>query len=63
MNDIKKKEIYNQLHIITFHNKEDYDRVYSSYPHSYIKKAIKNIFKKDNSSFYVNRAPSPEDIM
>ena len=65
MNEIKNKEIYNPLYIITFKNKEDYDKVYSSYPHSYIKKAIKNICKKNknNYSFYVNKAPSPEDIL
>ena len=63
MNEIKNKGIYNPLHIITFQNKEDYDRVYSSYPHSYIKNAIKNICNKNKPSFYVNRAPSPEDIL
>jgi len=46
MNEIKKNEIYNPLHIITFKNKGDYDRIYSSYPHSYIKNALKNICKK-----------------
>ena len=63
MNEIKNKEIYNPLHIITFSNKEDYDRVYSNYPHSYIKHAIKNICKKKESTIYINKAPSPEDIV
>ena len=61
MNEIKNSEIYNPLHIITFNNKEDYDRVYSQYPHSYIINAIKNCFK--SNSIYVSKAPSPEDIM
>ena len=55
MNEIKNKEIYNPLHIITFSNKEDYDRIYSEYPHSYIKYLIKKCCKKNNS-FYVNKA-------
>ena len=62
MNEIKSKELYNPLYIITFHNKEDYDRIYSEYPHSYIKYLIKKCFKKNNS-FYVNKAPSPEDLV
>ena len=59
---IKENEIYNPLYIITFKNKEDYDRVYSEYPHSYIKNSLKSCCKKRNS-FYANKAPSPEDIM
>ena len=55
--------VYNPLHIITFHNKEDYDAAYSKYPHSYIKHAIKNICKKKNNTIYINKAPSPEDIV
>ena len=57
------KSIYNPLHIITFHNKEDYEAAYSKYPHSYIKYAIKNICKKKNDIIYINKAPSPEDIV
>ena len=63
MNEIKNQEIYNPLHIITFQNKEDYDMVYSKYPHSYIKHAIKNICKKKSDTIYANKAPSPEDIL
>ena len=63
MNDIKEQEIYNPLHIITFYNKEDYEAVYSSYPHSYIKNLIKNICKKKSETTYINKAPSPEDIV
>ena len=62
MNEIKNSEIYNPLHLITFHNKEDYDRVYSQYPHSYIINLIKSCFKSKNTT-YVNKAPNPEDIM
>ena len=36
---------------------------YSKYPHSYIKHAIKNICKKKNDIIYINKAPSPEDIV
>ena len=43
MIEIKRKEIYNPLHIITFKNIEDYNRVYSEYPHSYIKNSIRNL--------------------
>ena len=62
MNKIKNAEIYNPLHLITFHNKEDYDRVYSQYPHSYIINLIKSCFK-NRSTIYVSKAPNPEDIM
>jgi len=62
MNEIKEKEIYNRLYIITFEKKEDYDNVYSKYPHSYLKNAIKNICKRNSTSFYINKAPNPEDI-
>ena len=51
------------MHIITFHNKEDYKAAYSKYPHSYIKYAIKNICKKKDDIIYINKAPSPEDIV
>ena len=46
MNTLKNEAQYNPLHIITFQNKEDYDMVYSKYPHSYILHTIKNICKK-----------------
>ena len=63
LNEIINNEKYNPLHIITFKNKEDYERVYSSYPRSYVKSSIKNICKKNKATIYVNKAPSPEDIM
>jgi hypothetical protein len=59
---IKNSEIYNPLYLITFHNKEDYDKVYSQYPHSYIINLIKSCFK-NRSKIYINKAPNPEDIM
>ena len=50
--------IYNPLYIITLHNKEDYENVYSKFPHSYL-----NFLCKDDSKvIYVDKAPSPEDI-
>ena len=58
---IKTKE-YNPLYIITFKNKQDYEYVYSKYPHSYLKEAIKNIFRKKTDIIYINKAPNPEDI-
>ena len=58
---IKTKE-YNPLYIITFKNKKDYEYVYSKYPHSYLKEAIKNIFRKKTDIIYINKAPNPEDI-
>ena len=63
MNEIKSNGIYNPLHIITFNDKNDYDRVYSQYPHSYIINSIKNCFKSRNNIIYVNKAPNPEDIV
>ena len=62
MNKIKNSEIYNPLHIITFSEKKDYDKVYSQYPHSYIINLIKSCCKNRNT-IYVNKAPNPEDIM
>ena len=50
--------IYNPLYIITLPNKEDYENVYSKFPHSYL-----NFLCKDDSKvIYVDKAPSPEDI-
>ena len=63
MIEIKRKEIYNPLHIITFKNIEDYNRVYSEYPHSYIKNSIRNLCRKKKIEIYANKAPSPEDIV
>ena len=57
MRNIKKNEIYNPLYILTFENKDDYDKVYSKYPHSY----ITNFCSKKH--IYINKAPSPEDIV
>ena len=63
MDFLKTQKIYNPLHIITFHNKEDYNSVYSKYPHSYIMNSIKNICKKKNdNTIYINKAPNPEEI-
>ena len=66
LNKIKdEEEIYNPLYIITFKKKEDYDKVYSKYQHSYLIHTIKNIFgKKENkeNTIYINKAPNPEDI-
>ena len=59
---IKQKERYNQLYILTFENKEDYDNAYSKYPHSYLKEAIKRICNKKGKNIYINKAPNPEDI-
>ena len=56
MDKIKKDNIFNKLYIITFENKNDYNKVYSSYSHSY----ITNLCRKKN--IYINKAPSPEDI-
>ena len=63
MNTLKNEAQYNPLHIITFQNKEDYDIVDSKYPHSYILHTIKNICKKKENIIYINKAPSPEDII
>ena len=63
MNDIKKREEqYNPLYLLTFENKEDCDNIYSKFPHSYLKEAIKGICKKKGSNIYINKAPNPEDI-
>ena len=64
---IKLKEIlnykkYNPLYILTFQTKEDYNTIYSRYPHSYLQQAFKNICKKNNKNIYINKAPNPEDI-
>ena len=56
MNEIKEANIHNPLYIITFKNKEDYNRVYSNYPHSY----LTNLCGK--KKIYINKAPSPEDV-
>ena len=57
-----KEEEYNPLYIITFKTKQDYEEVYSRYPHSYFKESIKNIFRKKTDIIYINKAPNPEDI-
>ena len=62
LNKIKEEKEYNPLYLVTFLKKEDYDRIYEKYPHSYLRQAIKNICAKNNSNIYVNKAPIPEDI-
>jgi len=65
MKDLKKlnpqleiNHKYNPLYIITLHNKEDYEEIYSKYPHSY----LNFLCKDDSEAIYINKAPSPEDI-
>ena len=60
MNFIKA---YNNLYIITFNNKEDYEKAYNRYPHSYILNSIKNLCSKEKSHYYINKAPNPEDVI
>jgi hypothetical protein len=59
---IKKDKRYNPLYIIIFKNKIEYENVYKNYPHSYLKNLLCNLCKK-RTSFYVNKAPKPEDIL
>ena len=59
---IRDEEKYNPLYILTFQNKDDYNTIYSRYPHSYFKQIFNNICKKNNKNIYVNKAPNPEDI-
>jgi len=58
----KQNKQYNQLYLLTFENKEDYDKIYSKYPHSYLKESIKGICKKKEKNIYINKAPNPVDI-
>ena len=65
MKDLKKlnpqletNHKYNPLYIITLHNKEDYEEIYSKYPHSY----LNFLCKDDSEAIYINKAPSPEYI-
>ena len=60
MNFIKA---YNDLYIITFKNKSDYEKAYNKYPHSYIFNCIKNLCRKEKNYFYINRAPNPEEVV
>ena len=46
LNKIKSEKEYNPLYLVTFQNKEDYEKIYDKYPHSYLKQAIKNICGK-----------------
>ena len=63
INNLKEQEEkYNPLYLLTFQNKEDYDNIYSRYPHSYLQESIKNICKKERRNIYINKASSPEDI-
>ena len=59
---IRDEEKYNPLYILTFQNKDDYNTIYSRYPHSYFKQIFNNICKKNNKNIYINKAPNPEDI-
>ena len=49
--------------IVTFNSKEDYERVYNNYPHSYLMNMFKNMCSKNRNYIYVNKAPSPEDVI
>ena len=63
MYDLKRKEDFGPLYILTFENKEDYDEAYSKFPHSYLIEAIKGICKKEKKKkIYINKAPNPEDV-
>ena len=62
-NEMNLIKAYNKLFIITFDNKDDYKKAYDKYPHSYIMNKMKNLCKKERSSFYINKAPNPEDII
>ena len=62
LSKIKSEEKYNPLYLLTFHDKSDYDHIYSEYPHSYIMKTIKGICQKETKNIYVDKAPNPEDI-
>ena len=59
---IIEKEQFNQLYLLTFQNKEDYNTIYSRYPHSYLIQIFKNMCKKNKTNIYINKAPNPEDI-
>ena len=54
---------YNDLYIITFKNKDDYEKAYNKYPHSYIFNCLRNLCRKEKNYFYVNKAPNPEDVV
>ena len=58
LNKLKKEEEkYNPLYILTFERKEDYNNIYSKYPHSYLKEAIKGICKKQEVIFILTKHP------
>ena len=73
----KKEEIANQLdkidksdednvqinpvYLISFENKDDYDKVYKMYPSFYLLYKIKTCCRKKNT-FFINKAPSPDDM-
>ena len=54
---------YNDLYIITFKNKDDYEKAYNKYPHSYIFNCLRNLCRKEKNYFYINKAPNPEDVV
>ena len=60
----EQKEQINPVYLITFKNKddmEDYNKVYKKFPSFYLWYKIKTCCKKQNT-FFINKAPSPEDI-
>ena len=62
LDDIEAEKKPNPLYFITFKREEDYNSVYNKFPHSYIIHLIKNCFKKTDT-FYINKAPNPEDVV
>ena len=63
LKEINNKENYNPLNIVTFNSKEDYNKVYNHYPHSYLINMFKNMCNKKKNYIYVNKAPAPEDVI
>ena len=61
--DIKINELEeqkNQLYLLTFHNIQDYEKVYNKFPSNYLWYKIKTCCRKN--TFFINKAPNPEDI-
>ena len=52
----------NPVYIISFKNTDDVDKVYKKYPSLYLWYKIKTCCKKKNT-FFINKAPSPDDIV
>ena len=53
MDKKEENEEYNPLYIITFKNKNDYNKCYSEFPHSYLKQAIKNMCRKTEKKIFI----------